>query len=178
VVVFVDRGELEHSLHTCIGRLRHLGRRYFLVPVDMPGAFHPKVFLRLGNEGGLAWIGSGNLTRGGWGSNSELAGAWQLGGPDADPGGWVTGLLSYLDSTLRPGLARDLLARAQRLEWLPDAPEPGTGPVLFSHDQTLAGQIDRRWAERKFTSVKILTGSTDRDAAMLKWTVERFGIQQ
>jgi hypothetical protein len=174
VMVFVDRRELDRSLDALVGRLRHLGRRYFLVPVSLPGAFHPKVFLRLGSEGGLAWIGSGNLTRGGWGANSELAAVWTLGeDPEAD--GWVGAFLNHLDSFLEDGLARDLLSRARRQAWLPDA--AGAGPVLFTHARALSEQIEERWSGRRFESLRIITGSTDRDAGMLRWAVDHFGLK-
>ena len=53
VLVLVDRGELRSALNLTLGDLRHLGRRYFLQPVEWPGAFHPKIFLRVGDDGGL-----------------------------------------------------------------------------------------------------------------------------
>ena len=163
VLVLVDQGELRSALKSHLGALRHLGRRYFLQPVEWRGAFHPKVFLRLGDEGGLAWVGSNNLTRGGWGGNSELGGAWRLDRSGLDGSGWLPDLLRYLDS-ITTGLARELLDQTLRLPWLADIPGDSRHDVLISHQEPIGVQLGRRWAGRRFTSLKLLTGSTDSDA--------------
>ena len=176
VLVLVDQGELRSALSSHLGNLKHLGRRYFLQPVEWRGAFHPKIFLRLGDEGGLAWVGSNNLTRGGWGGNSELGSAWRLDRDRLDGCGWLTGLLRYLDS-VTAGLAQDLLDKVQHLPWLEDIPAEDRHDVLISHEEVIGVQVARRWAGRRFTSLKVLTGSTDRDAGFLGWASETFGLE-
>ena len=176
VLVLVDHATLRTALNSHLGDLRHLGRRYFLQPVEWRGAFHPKVFLRLGDEGGLVWVGSNNLTRGGWGGNSELGGAWRLDRNELDGGGWLPSLLSYLDTTTT-GFAKELLEKAQRLPWLGEIPVDGRHDVLCSHRETIGDRVSARWAGRRFKSLKVLTGSTDRDAGFLGWVAETFGIE-
>ena len=176
VLVLVDQGELRSALNSHLGALRHLGRRYFLQPVEWRGAFHPKVFLRLGDEGGLAWVGSNNLTRGGWGGNSELGGAWRLDRSGLDGCGWLPGLLRYLDS-ITTGLARKLLDQMLHLPWLADIPGDSRHDVLISHQEPIGVQLGRRWAGRRFTSLKLLTGSTDSDAGFLRWAYQTFGLE-
>ena len=176
VLVLVDQGELRNALNSHLGGLRHLGRRYFLQPVEWRGAFHPKIFLRLGDEGGLAWVGSNNLTRGGWGGNSELGSAWRLERDGLDGCGWLPDLLSYLDS-ITTGLAKELLAKARSLPWLKDIPVEGSHDILTSHQEPIGVQVGRRWAGRRFTSLKLLTGSTDSDAGFLRWASVTFGLE-
>ena len=176
ILVLVDQGKLRNALNSHIGDLRHLGRRYFIQPVEWRGAFHPKIFLRLRDEGGLAWVGSNNLTRGGWGGNSELGSAWRLDREGLDGCGWLTGLISYIDSTTT-GLAKDLVYKVQRLPWLEDIPGESKHDVLISLEEPIGVQVERRWAGRRFTSLKILTGSTDRDAGFLHWATETFGLE-
>ena len=177
VLVLVDRQELRSALGSHLGNLRHLGRRYFLQPVGWRGAFHPKIFLRLGDEGGLAWVGSNNLTRGGWGGNSELGSAWKIDTSALDGCGWLPSFLNFLDSTTK-GLAADLLHKAQRLPWLEDIPQQSRPYVLISDDEPIGVQVERRWAGRTFMSLKVLTGSTDRDAGFLRWASEAFGLEE
>ena len=141
----------------------------------MAGAFHPKIFLRLGDEGGLAWVGSNNLTRGGWGGNSELGSAWKLDTSVLDGCGWLPSFLYFLDSTTA-GLAKDLIYKAQRLPWLEDIPQESNPHVLIGREEPIGVQVERRWAGRTFTSLKVLTGSTDRDAGFLRWASEAFGL--
>ena len=176
VLVLVDRGELRSALDSHLGDLRHLGRRYFLQPVEWPRAFHPKIFLRVGDDGGLVWVGSNNLTRGGWGGNSELGSAWRLEADGLAGSGWLPGLLTYLESTTT-GLARELLGQTLRLSWLADIPGDGRPDVLISHGEPIGVQLGRRWAGRRFTSLKLLSGSTDSDAAFLRWAFETFGLE-
>ena len=179
VLVFVDHGELRTALNSHTGHLRHIGRRYFLQPVELPGAFHAKVFLRLGDEGCLAWVGSNNLTRGGWGSNTELASAWQLERDRPNHRcGWLPGFLTYLKSNTA-GLANELLDKTQRMQWLVGMPRSeGTHDVLISHREALWLQLRDRWAGRRFTSLKVLTGSTDRDAGFLRRLTETFALDR
>ena len=138
ILILVDQGELRNALNSHIGDLRHLGRRYFLQPVEWRGAFHPKIFLRLGDEGGLAWVGSNNLTRGGWGGNSELGSAWKLDRDGLDGCGWLTGLISYIDSTTT-GIAKDLVHKVLRLPWLEDIPGERRHDVLISLEEPIGG---------------------------------------
>lgn len=51
-----------------------LGRRYRVVRVPMPqgGRFHPKAILLMGAAEGHLYVGSGNLTLGGWRENAEI----------------------------------------------------------------------------------------------------------
>lgn len=48
------------------------GRRYTLIPVRAPGAFHPKLIVLIGKHKGLLVIGSHNMTLAGFGFNREL----------------------------------------------------------------------------------------------------------
>jgi hypothetical protein len=63
---------------------RFLGRQYSVTPVyQQTGAFHPKVYLLLGDERGRLLVGSGNATIGGLTRNTEVFGSFEY----ADEGG-------------------------------------------------------------------------------------------
>jgi hypothetical protein len=51
---------------------RLAGRRYTLIPMNVTGAFHPKLIFLAGKRKGLVAIGSHNLTISGFGFNREL----------------------------------------------------------------------------------------------------------
>ena len=176
MLVLVDRSQLGNALSSQLENLQHLGRRYFLQPVEWRGAFHPKIFLRLGDEGGLAWVGSNNITRGGWGGNSELGNAWKIERDGLEGCGWLEDLVSYFDS-VTTGLAKDLLDKVRRLPWLEDIPQGSRHDVLISQEEPIGVQLRKRWAGRRFTSLKVITGSTDRDAGFLRWVSEAFGLE-
>jgi hypothetical protein len=52
--------------------------RYLLHPIQVPGAFHPKVILCTSARRGLLLVGSANFTRQGLTSNAELVGAFEF----------------------------------------------------------------------------------------------------
>lgn len=174
VVVVADARELEAALPRCVRQCADLGRRYVLVPAALPGAFHPKMILRAGAGGTAAWIGSGNLTQGGWGSNAEIASCWPLAAGDA---GWLSDLLRRLGDDCAPApLLRDRLPLFQRLG---AAPAGGMPPVLFGTPVLpLAEQLAGRWRGRRFDEVRICTGSTDEAGDFLAWARETFGVRR
>ena len=90
--------------------------------------------------------------------------------------GWLPGLLRYLDS-ITTGLARKLLDQMLHLPWLADIPGDSRYDVLISHEEPIGAQVQRRWAGRRFTSLKLLTGSTDSDAGFLRWAYRTFGLE-
>lgn len=61
-------------------RPRRAGRDYTLIPVKVGGAFHPKLFLRLGKSKGSLLVGSHNVTLSGFGLNDEVTNIFRLEG--------------------------------------------------------------------------------------------------
>lgn len=180
VLVVADARRLDETFGRLHGRLRYLGRRYQLARAQAAGAFHPKVMLRVGPDGGALWIGSGNLTAGGWGGNWELATGWRFGPGLPDAGDWITRFLDQLASWCPDGLRHDVLARAHRLPWIEaSARSPAEPPLLASAGTlSLAAGLRRRWAARSFEEAWIVTGSTDRKGALLAWLQRTFGVRR
>lgn len=71
-VVLMDARQCAEALAHESTRPRRAGIDYTLVPVRDPGAFHPKILLRLGKRKGSLFVGSHNLTVAGFGMNDEL----------------------------------------------------------------------------------------------------------
>src|SRR5690606_29822276 len=61
-------------------RPRRAGRDYALIPVNVGGAFHRKLFLRLGKSKGSLLVGSHNVTLSGFGLNDEVTNIFRLEG--------------------------------------------------------------------------------------------------
>lgn len=176
-LVIADRETLEESLPRQGARLRHLGRRYALDAPRGQGRQHAKVLLRLGKAGALLWVGSGNLSAGGWGGNNELGTAWRVERGDAAGMADVQRVLRAAHG-LSGGRVREALGR-----WLEDV--GGAGPeapqrLLLSGPGggTLGTQVAARWAGRRFTRARMLTGSTDEQGAFLAWLHRRFGVEE
>ncbi len=70
ISVFVDVDEFDRSLANVISS--GLGRKYVVNPVPMPGAFHPKIILLLGEKCARLFVGSANFTTTGLMTNNEV----------------------------------------------------------------------------------------------------------
>lgn len=181
ILVLGDQAQVDASTQAAAGQLWHLGRHYLLAGANHPGAFHPKVFLRLGPKDGIVMLGSGNVTSSGWGGNQELGTAWLVGPDHDDKGGWLHPFLDSVLSWCGGELEHDAVRRMKDVPWLSLTP---AGPasesvVLYSHQgHSLAPALAQRWAGRRFDEVKILTGSTDESGAFLRWAHSTFGIRQ
>lgn len=180
ILVVGDDQQLSLDLPRWRGETRHLGRHYHLARAAVAGAFHPKLILRVGADGGLVWIGSGNLTFGGWGANRELAAAWKVGHGQEDNGWWLRDLLSALLTHLGGGAARELVLAIQDVGWIREsAATEVPPPVLHSlGEMPLIDQLAARWSGRRFERAFIYTGSSDHDGKMLEQLAARFGVKE
>lgn len=60
------------------------GRQYTLAPIKVPGAFHPKIIVLVGEKKALVAVGSHNMTLAGFGFNRELTNVVRV-GANEDP---------------------------------------------------------------------------------------------
>lgn len=77
-VVLMDARQCAEALAHESTRPKRAGIDYTLVPVRDPGAFHPKLLLRLGKRKGSLFVGSHNLTVAGFGMNDELTNRFEF----------------------------------------------------------------------------------------------------
>lgn len=70
IAVLADRGMVNQAFAE-FGPSRFAGTSYHLVKVDVPGAFHPKITMLIGETKGRLIVGSANLTALGLGGNKE-----------------------------------------------------------------------------------------------------------
>jgi hypothetical protein len=181
IVAIGDREQIEASTQAAAGHLCYLGRNYVLARANHAGAFHPKVFLRVGPKDGAIMIGSGNVTSSGWGGNQELGTAWMIGPDYPDKGEWLHQFLEDVLSWCDNELEKDAVRRLKDVPWLSLTPSATdkVSPILYSrHSLALGPQLARRWEGRQFEEVKILTGSSDESGAFLRWAHTTFGIRR
>ena len=180
-LVIADRNQIAQSAERWGGQLRELGRRYQLSAARTSGAFHPKLIVRVGQQGAAVWLGSGNVTAGGWGVNRELAAGWAIGPNSPDQGGWLLPLLQRVAEWGPETSQHNVIRRIFETSWverLAGVSEPeGNKAILTSYgDLSLASQLLNRWGGRRFDQVFIYTGSSDENGAFLKWLYDNFGI--
>lgn len=181
ILVLADRTQIDLSMESAAGQLWHLGRNYLLASANHPGAFHPKVFFRLGPKDGLVMLGSGNVTSSGWGGNQELGTAWRVGPGHADKGGWLHRFLDSVLSWSSHGLEHDAVRRMKDVPWLSLTSEISAEDSAVIYSQIglpLGPALSQRWTGRQFDEVKIITGSTDESGAFLRWAHSTFGVKR
>ena len=179
VQVIADLGQVSQALPRWMGQVRQLGQRYQLTCATMNGAFHPKIIVRAGSKGAAIWIGSGNLTHGGWGCNLELGTAWRVGSELIDEGGWLREVLTQISSWMPTNTESNTCKRIMESQWMIAAESTPTPPVILSRkDKSIGAQLRERWMGRRFENAVIATGSSDERGAMLKWLHDEFGIVQ
>jgi hypothetical protein len=76
-ILLADGGMLQRAIAETPASFTQAGRAYALVPVNLSGAFHPKINLRLGSDSGCLLVGSANATAAGWGRNREVFGQFE-----------------------------------------------------------------------------------------------------
>ena len=74
-MLLADSAMLTQALGGASALPRHAGRLYTVSGMTAAGAFHPKLFLQLGRDGGRMIVSSANMTPSGLAGNVELAGA-------------------------------------------------------------------------------------------------------
>ena len=181
ILVLADAIQVAEAVRRCIGQIAYLGRRYLLAEAVLTNAFHPKLIVRVSAEGGRVWLGSGNLTYTGWGGNHELATSWPIGPREDDKGIWFDELLSGLRRVIRSTSFEDQLRSIRdEVHWLTARPSsPQSGSIFFGMPgRPLAPQLAERWAGRRFHTLKLCTGSTDRDGSFLAWAHRTFGVKR
>lgn len=71
-MLLADAAMLTRSVQATPAAFRAAGRRYAVVPISLPGCFHPKIHLRLGSDKARLIVGSANATAAGWCRNLEV----------------------------------------------------------------------------------------------------------
>jgi len=81
-VVLMDQAQCAHAWDSEASRPRLAGYEYTLLPIGVPGAFHPKVCLLVGPKKASILVGSHNLTISGFGYNREITNWIDVAGPN------------------------------------------------------------------------------------------------
>lgn len=129
-VLLMDAQQYAASLTAHPPRLA--GRQYSLLPVKVPGAFHPKLIFLTGKTKGAILVGSHNMTLAGFGFNREMTNLVRIQGDDDGSGialaqaVWTE--IEYWLGAFTPGIPDHVRAMTRRVKefapWLDAAPLP------------------------------------------------------
>lgn len=189
VTVLADAEQAHEAIGQARGQLLLLGRKYRVIPISAGGAFHPKICVRLGQQGAIVACGSHNLSRSGWlgrtpedkgSGNREVSVAWRVepGSPSAAD---LRSVLLSLSKLIDIPASRWPVTEMLDTPWLADARPHGSRNwswVVTGVDGTLADVLENRWRGRQFNRLRLVTGSTDDRGAMIRWAARTFGVRQ
>jgi hypothetical protein len=191
IFVLADADQATSQIISAQGQLVTLGRRYRLIPVRIKGSFHPKLCVRVGRKHALVASGSHNLTRSGWlgrssqdqsGGNREATVAWQVGAGTTRAVELYENL-SAMFSLIESLEDRDELRAQIESTWLGGEQNTATGNSdpswgVFGVKSSLASALEERWQGRRFKRLRMVTGSTDQQGAVIRWAAKTFGVKE
>lgn len=158
--------------------LRRLNRSYVAAPVRSPHAHHPKYVMLVGPEEGRLFVGSGNLSIGGYAGPGECFTAHEWHADDADgnpsPFGAVRELIEatvtagWVDAVTQERL-RDIFKAAS---WVPPSGGPDS-PVVHNQARSLLDQLVERVGDAGVVEVVAAAPFHDRSADAVKQIVQR-----
>lgn len=83
ICIFTDRGTYNSLFEKTINlKQTKINKRYLLVPIDVQGVYHPKLYILASDKLVLIGIGSSNLTREGIANNLELVSVFEVSDKD------------------------------------------------------------------------------------------------
>lgn len=158
--------------------LRRLNRSYVAAPVRSPQAHHPKYVMLVGPEEGRLFVGSGNLSIGGYAGPGECFTAHEWHADDADgnpsPFGAVRELIEatvtagWVDTVAQERL-HDIFKAAS---WVP-ASGGADSPVVHNQARSLLDQLVERVGDAGVLEVVAAAPFHDRSADAVKQIVQR-----
>ena len=180
ILIIGDGNQLVESINRCNGQIKQIGNTFIAEPVYLKGAFHPKILLKIGRDGAKLLMGSGNMTNGGWGGNQELFAQWTLEKNDPNSSIIINKVINSLIPYVKSKLAFQVLNRAFEYDWIIPNQADEINKNLFITNPTipLSNILLEKWAGKKYHTLKLFTGSTDRNGAFIEWCHNQFGIEK
>ncbi|MER9876744.1 hypothetical protein [Mesorhizobium sp. M0195] len=154
-VLLMDAQQYAASLTVHPPRLA--GRQYSLLPVRVPGAFHPKLVFLTGKTKGAILIGSHNMTLAGFGFNREMTNLVRIQGDDDGSGialaqaVWTE--IEYWLDAFTDGIPDHVRAMTRRVKefapWMNAAALPDRGFLpLVREGNPYGNSSPRCWGEK------------------------------
>jgi len=144
LTILMDADEYEILSSSLDQQVKHLNRRYLLVPILVSGAFHAKVYIFVTKKKGLLILGSANLTRAGLTRNAELVlvHRYDQDEDEKNPSPLFQQAFSFFIDLQRRGLSHSktleehIERMANEIPWLQNETEPSidSQPFRFIHN--------------------------------------------
>jgi hypothetical protein len=179
IVLLGDSTQLTEAINRCNTQLRQIGNAIITEPIHLTGAFHPKILLKIGRDGVILTMGSGNMTKGGWGDNQELFAKWVLSKDDPKTALVVKKVINSLLPFIKSELTTQALNKTldNNLVLGASNEDKNFDFLITEPDKSLSDLLIEKWADKQFRTLKLFTGSTDQNGAFIEWCHKMLGIK-
>lgn len=159
--------------------LSGLGTKYRVVPVAMPQShfrFHPKAILLSGPGGGDLFVGSGNLTFGGWRGNAEVWARFSSANDGSGPfrafRDYMLGVLEYV--SVHSPVEREVHSAFNENTWDWLAEDASSHPLILGHPGSPEGLLRQmlELAGTGYSKVHVCAPYFDHEAKALAQLIE------
>ncbi|MFY0659007.1 MAG: hypothetical protein JXR15_00840 [Shimia sp.] len=186
ISVLVD-GRMARQSISEMGAPKLAGLDYHLAQKEVPGAFHPKITIQLGQKSGRLMVGSGNLTTSGLAGNLETLSDLKFGGDDLEASPLVAAALKYFEAQVDPS-DRAMMQSLQRARaqspWLKSVSAQNTltlqsgeriGFLTDTDDSGVGDKFVDFIGEDEISNLIVMSPFWDRDLAGVKEIYEKLG---
>ena len=182
IAVFMDRGRYQELINGGLA-VSGFNRRYLVVPISRaPEAFHPKLYLALGEKRADGRVGSSNCTNAGIAYNMELCSAFAVhadttDGTDKVPRSVLRQVYEAMKSfAADAGVLKETLESQffkpveDQFPWLHRGTTIAAAEIelLHSHGSALWEQVTRRLEKVTVRTITIIAPFYDRDLGFLR----------
>lgn len=178
-LIFCDSNSFQKSLEISGYESKSIGKDYLLNCVYRAnGAFHPKEYLLLGQDGYKLGVGSGNLTFGGTGANHETFSVWEAKYNDS---GTIPYIIDYIENFATNDLVKQYILEIKDHFQINSSNKyniSNSNFILRPIEDNLVSVLLDRFKEKKFDELIVFTGSTDEKGAFLDWCNIKLNIRK
>jgi len=162
--------------------LSGIGTRYRVVPVFVrfPFRFHPKIVLLWGKEKGEVFIGSGNLTFGGWKQNAEL---WSYYTSD-DADNPFQNCYEYLRNIVNEIPLKDIILREldscwdeNNFPWISKLSKSNNVIIKHGTSESIISQIKEKVGDQFIEKLYICSPYFDKKGVMIQKFLDDFDVK-
>ncbi len=172
--LFVDSEQLNQALSR--NSSFHLGRKYFVTPIRINGAFHPKVILLIGEKKAKLIISSANIKLSGYMHNNEVFNSFDYSEDKVQYAGLIRSAISFFKDLISISAVKDT-AVVQRLNDYSITSEGDDSVSLLFNTQTPIIQQLFTGIEETIERINIAVPFYDRSLDGLREIIKRSGCE-
>jgi len=181
IIVICDKSQ-KNLLMKYADSLKSLGKKYILETANSIGRFHPKIFIKIGQDIANLSLGSSNLSPGGWGNNLELCSNIDISPDDSEGCKTISNIIREIKGYVNNENVIEIINNVfDKYNWINKSiSSNNSDDVVFltPKSKTLFDKLREKINNKRYDSLTILTGSTDANGSFLEECINSFNIKK